>query len=131
LLGEKVGPRRLAGVAAGFLGALIITRPGFGVLQLAAFLPIGAACCYSVYQILTRSITSTDSPMTTFAYTAVVGTVVTTIALPSTASRADLATETGRPKRARISATQASSRSAVLPQTTTRSGRRTPSSASS
>jgi drug/metabolite transporter (DMT)-like permease len=44
LLGEKVGPRRWACVAAGCVGALIIIRPGFGVMQWAALLPLGAAC---------------------------------------------------------------------------------------
>ncbi|MSO93694.1 MAG: DMT family transporter [Rhodospirillales bacterium] len=82
LLGEHVGTRRWAGAAVGFIGALIITRPGFGVLQMPALLPFAAACCYAAYQILTRSISSSDGPMTTFAYAGLVGVIATSAALP-------------------------------------------------
>ena len=82
ILGEHVGPRRCAGVAVGFLGALFITRPGFGALQAAALLPFGAACCYAAYQILTRSVSSSEGPMTTFAYAGLVGVLATSAALP-------------------------------------------------
>src|SRR5690348_5627301 len=37
MLGEAVGPRRWAAVGIGFLGALIILRPGMGVVHLASF----------------------------------------------------------------------------------------------
>ena len=82
ILGEHVGPRRWAGVVGGFLGCLIITRPGFGVLQMAAFLPVAAACCYAAYQILTRSISSSEGSMTTFAYAGLVGVIATSAAVP-------------------------------------------------
>lgn len=82
LLGEHVGPRRWAGVAVGFAGALIITRPGFGALHVAAFLPICGSFCYAAYQILTRSISTSDGPMTAFAYAGLVGIVATSAALP-------------------------------------------------
>ncbi|NQU58391.1 MAG: DMT family transporter [Rhodospirillales bacterium] len=78
LLGERVGPRRWAGIIIGFLGALIIIRPGFGMMQSAALFPLGAACLYALYQISTRFIGRTDDAMTTLFYTASSGTVITT-----------------------------------------------------
>jgi drug/metabolite transporter (DMT)-like permease len=82
LLGEKVGPRRWACVAAGCVGALIIIRPGFGVMQWAALLPLGAACCFALFQIITRRLSQTDAPLTTLFYTISVGTPVTTLIMP-------------------------------------------------
>ncbi|MBC8267166.1 MAG: DMT family transporter [Rhodospirillaceae bacterium] len=78
VLGEHVGFRRWAGIVVGFMGALIIIRPGFGVMQSAALFPLGAACLYALYQISTRFIGRTDAAMTTLLYTASSGTLVTT-----------------------------------------------------
>src|SRR4051812_7318754 len=49
-LGERVGPRRWAAVATGFLGALVIVRPGIG-MEWAALLPLGMALCSACYQV--------------------------------------------------------------------------------
>ena len=82
LLGERVGPRRWTGVLIGFAGALIIIRPGNGVMEFAAFLPLGAALCFALYQIATRRLRGIDGPLTTLAYTAVTGTVVSSVMVP-------------------------------------------------
>jgi drug/metabolite transporter (DMT)-like permease len=76
LLGERVGPRRWAGIFVGFLGATIIIRPGYGIIQLTALFPIGAACLYALYQISTRFLGRTDNAMTTLFYTASSGTII-------------------------------------------------------
>lgn len=78
VLGERVGPRRWAGIIIGFVGALIIIRPGFGIMQSAAIFPLGAACLYALYQISTRLIGRADGALTTLLYTASAGTVITT-----------------------------------------------------
>ena len=78
VLGEHVGLRRWAGIVVGFMGALIIIRPGFGVMQTAALFPLGAACLYALYQISTRFIGRTDDAMTTLLYTASSGMLITT-----------------------------------------------------
>jgi drug/metabolite transporter (DMT)-like permease len=83
ILKEQVGPRRWFGVALGLTGALIIIRPGTGVFGLAALLPLGAALCYSLYQIITRLLSQHDKPLTTLFYTALVGAVVMSVALPT------------------------------------------------
>lgn len=82
VLGEAVGPRRWAAVAAGCIGGLVIIRPGSGALAGAALFPFGSACFLALHQLATRSLSRTDGVRTTFAYTAVTGTAVTTAAVP-------------------------------------------------
>ncbi|MCP5149799.1 MAG: DMT family transporter [Ectothiorhodospiraceae bacterium] len=82
LLGERVGPRRWAAVAVGFAGAMVIIRPGPTILQSVAILPVLGAFSFALYQIATRVLSRSDPPLTTLFYTALVGTVVTTAALP-------------------------------------------------
>ena len=83
LLGEHVGPRRWAAVAVGFVGALIVVRPGTGVMGAGAWFILGAALCNALYQLATRKLRAFDGPLTTLLYTAVVGTVVLSAALPA------------------------------------------------
>ena len=47
ILGERVGPWRIAALVLGFLGAIWIIRPGSDAFTLAALLPIGSALCYA------------------------------------------------------------------------------------
>ncbi len=60
LLGEKIGPRRWAGVVVGFIGVMIIIRPGSDSLQWAAIFPLAAACTYALYQVATRRLARSD-----------------------------------------------------------------------
>lgn len=82
LLGEKVGVRRWIGVACGFLGALVVIRPGAGFLDWAALYPLAAATGFAFVQIITRHIRHSDHPLTTLFYTSLVGAVLTTPAIP-------------------------------------------------
>jgi len=82
ILGETVGIRRWAGVAVGLIGALIIIRPGLGVFQVAALLPLAAATCLASYQIATRMLAGADSIWTTVLYTAGVGALIGSFAVP-------------------------------------------------
>ena len=82
LLGERVEPRQWVGVAAGFVGALIIVRPGVEVFQWAALFPLAAAFGFSLHQITARVATRTDSAQTTFVYTAMFGVLATSVAVP-------------------------------------------------
>lgn len=82
LLGESVGIRRWVGVAFGFLGAMIIIRPGSGVLGIAAIFFLGTAFTHACYQIMTRKIRAADHPYTTLIYTAVVGAVALSCIVP-------------------------------------------------
>ena len=82
LLGDYVGPRRWAAVAVGFLGALLVVRPGSGIMHGLAILPVLAAFSHSLYTITTRKLANHDLPMTTLFYTAALGAVVTTAIVP-------------------------------------------------
>lgn len=82
ILHERVGPRRWAAVAIGFVGALIIIRPGLGVVHWAAFLPLAMATFYALYQNLTRIARADADPLNALFYTALVGAVVTSLAVP-------------------------------------------------
>jgi len=82
VLGEAVGIRRWSGVCIGLIGALIIIRPGLGVFQPAALLPLGAAACLAAYQVATRMLSGADGIWTTMLYTAGVGTLIASAAVP-------------------------------------------------
>ena len=55
-LGERIGPRRIAGITVALAGALIVIRPGAGVFQPAALLPLLAAVTYAAGAIMTRMV---------------------------------------------------------------------------
>jgi drug/metabolite transporter (DMT)-like permease len=80
-LGEKVGVRRWTAIAIGFVGLLIIVRPGLGVFDPAALIPLAGAILWAVYQILVRKV-SQDSAATSLLYMAVIGALVMTCAAP-------------------------------------------------
>jgi drug/metabolite transporter (DMT)-like permease len=82
LLGEVVGLRRWASVLVGFGGALLIVRPGTGMVESGAVFPLAAACTYACYQIATRVVSHSDPPITTLLYTAVVGAVIASFVVP-------------------------------------------------
>jgi drug/metabolite transporter (DMT)-like permease len=82
LLGERMGPRRLAAVVVGFLGVLVVTRPGFGGVHPAALYSVAGAVCYALYNISTRFLAAHDSSATTLFYSGLAGVVVMTPILP-------------------------------------------------
>jgi drug/metabolite transporter (DMT)-like permease len=82
LLGERVGLRRWLIICVGFLGILVVIRPGSSIAQAAALLALGTAICYAGYQVLTRRVAATDPPETTVGYSALLGTILTTLVLP-------------------------------------------------
>ncbi|MDO9637423.1 MAG: DMT family transporter [Pseudotabrizicola sp.] len=61
MLGETVGWRRLSAVLAGFGGVLIILRPGAGVFEIAALLPVLSGLCYGLSMIFARKLGQTES----------------------------------------------------------------------
>ena len=81
-LGERVGIRRWAAVVTGFLGILIIIRPGSSAFDFASLFPLGSSACWAFGLVLTRRIGSNAPPMTTLLYTTAVSLLVLTIFLP-------------------------------------------------
>ncbi|MDO5631473.1 MAG: DMT family transporter [Paracoccus sp. (in: a-proteobacteria)] len=80
-LGEKIGPRRLAGIALAMAGAMLIIKPGAGVFQPAALLPLIGAFTYAAGALLTR-VVRFDSTATSVLWSAVMGTVLSSLAVP-------------------------------------------------
>lgn len=81
-LGEKVGFRRWSAVIVGFVGSLIVIRPGFIEFNLASIAALGTGFFYGVYLIITRKLHSSDSPLLTLLLTGVVGVVVASFLVP-------------------------------------------------
>ena len=82
LLREHVGPRRWIAVGAGFIGVLIIVRPGGAVFHWAALLAVGAAFCFPLYQITVRSISREVSPASAMFFAPLVGALVMSVVVP-------------------------------------------------
>jgi drug/metabolite transporter (DMT)-like permease len=73
MLGEWVGWRRWIAIGVGFLGVIVVVRPGFGGVHPAALLCVGSAFCLALYAIATRVLSRTDSTETTLFYSNLVG----------------------------------------------------------
>ena len=61
--GEAIHWRRITAICCGFVGALIVIRPTFAEVGLPALYPVGAACCFSVYILLTRKLVVREDPI--------------------------------------------------------------------
>ena len=82
LLGEKVGVRRWTAVIIGFIGSLVVIRPGFVELNLASFSALGTGVMYGFYLIITRKLSTSDNPLLTLLLTGVVGLVAVSGVMP-------------------------------------------------
>jgi drug/metabolite transporter (DMT)-like permease len=78
---EPVGIRRLTAVAIGFVGVLIVTRLGLGIVHPAVLLILIAALFFALRQILPRVVAGKDRIVTTVAYSALVGSAIMTVPL--------------------------------------------------
>jgi drug/metabolite transporter (DMT)-like permease len=78
VLGEKVGPRRWAAVCVGFIGTLIIIRPGMAEVNPGTFYALGAGAALACYFAMTRRIAGRAPAMVTTFHTSLIGTVLTT-----------------------------------------------------
>ena len=82
LLDEKVGFRRWAAVITGFIGSLIVLRPGFVEINLASVAAIGTGFLYGIYLIVTRKLHNSDHPLLTLLLTGVVGAIIGSMIMP-------------------------------------------------
>jgi drug/metabolite transporter (DMT)-like permease len=82
LLGERIGALRWAASIGGFIGVLLIARPGSGLSPEGVAFALGAALMYAIYQIQTRQLSATENPVTMLFYTALTGTLAMTALLP-------------------------------------------------
>jgi len=82
LLGEKVGVRRWTAVIIGFVGSLVVIRPGFLELNLASLAALGTGVMYGFYLIITRKLSASDNPLLTLLLTGLVGLVAVSGIMP-------------------------------------------------
>jgi drug/metabolite transporter (DMT)-like permease len=82
VLDESVGWRRYAAVVLGFLGAMVIIRPGFEVFQPASIFGLGIGFAFALYILLTRKLRGRTPPLVTLGWVALIGVVVTSLMVP-------------------------------------------------
>lgn len=82
LLGERAGWRRWSAIFVGFIGVLIVTRPGFGSFGLGHIYALGFVVCHSLYIIMTRHMGATESAESLIFYSALIPTVLMLPAVP-------------------------------------------------
>lgn len=83
VLGEKVGMRRWSAVSVGFVGVLVITRPGFQDISIGVMLSLCAMVSNAFYILLTRLLGATESSETMIFYSGFVGAIgLAPVALP-------------------------------------------------
>jgi drug/metabolite transporter (DMT)-like permease len=83
-LHERVSRLRWLLVAGGFIGALIVIRPGSGLIGWAALMPLAAAVSNAGFQILTSRFAPHEDPFTTNFYTGATGMAIATPILLAT-----------------------------------------------
>ena len=81
-LEERVGVKRWIAVVIGFIGSLVVIRPGIIEFNLATVAALGTGCFYGVYLIITRKLHSTDNPLLTLLITGIVGATVSSFLVP-------------------------------------------------
>lgn len=84
LLGERVGVQRWTAVLIGFLGVLVIMRPGTSSFHPAMLFSVGSAVCGGIYNITTRKVGGHDRAETSLFYVGLVGTLGAAMPLPMT-----------------------------------------------
>ena len=81
-LSEKVGFRRWSAVIIGFIGSMVVIRPGFVEINLASLAALGTGVMYGFYLIITRKLSSSDNPLLTLLLTGVVGAIIISFVMP-------------------------------------------------
>jgi drug/metabolite transporter (DMT)-like permease len=95
VLGEKVGPRRVGAILAGFAGTLLILKPGSEAFQWLALMPVAAGLCYAATILTTRKLCREESPVTLALGVSVAFLIIGTfgLAAASFTSESDLAVD--------------------------------------
>src|SRR5690242_13619000 len=82
VLNERVERRTWLALAGGFIGVLLIVRPGGGLFTPVALLPLASAFMMALYQMMTSKLAGRDAALTTLFYPAVIGTVLVPLVFP-------------------------------------------------
>lgn len=82
ILGERIGIIGWIAAGAGFIGVLLIARPGGGLDDMGMVFALLAVLSNTVYQLLSRILARTEKAIAMLFYTALVGSIVFGLALP-------------------------------------------------
>ena len=82
MLGETVGVKRWTAVIIGFIGSLVVIRPGIVEVNLASFAALGTGVMYGFYLIITRKLSTSDNPLLTLLLTGLTGAIIISFAMP-------------------------------------------------
>jgi drug/metabolite transporter (DMT)-like permease len=82
MLGERTSFAHGLAIVVGFIGVLIVIRPGSAMFHPSSLFLIGSATCFALYQILTRMGAGIDPPATTTFYSSAFGAVAMLAVLP-------------------------------------------------
>lgn len=82
ILRENVGMKRWSAVIVGFIGSLLVIRPGLVEFNLATLAALGTGFFYGVYLIITRKLHTVDNPLLTLLITGVVGAIISSLFVP-------------------------------------------------
>jgi drug/metabolite transporter (DMT)-like permease len=82
VLGERVGVLRWSAVIVGFIGALIVIRPGFQDIDVGIFYALGAGTCFAFFVLVTRRLAGGDPPLVTTFLTGLGGFLLVTPLAP-------------------------------------------------
>ena len=82
LLNEKVGLKRWTAVIIGFIGSLVVIRPGFVEINLASLAALVTGIMYGFYLIITRKLSTSDNPLLTLLLTGIVGAIIISCVVP-------------------------------------------------
>ncbi|WP_417272029.1 DMT family transporter [Celeribacter halophilus] len=80
ILGERIGWRRWSLVAVGFVGVMIIIKPGSSIFSPDALIAFVGALFFALYGLLNRYVSRFDPSHVTFFYTGIAGMILTTLA---------------------------------------------------
>lgn len=89
VLGEEVGPRRVAACAVGFVGTLLVVQPSFAEVGAPALLPLAVAVTFSLYMMVSRQIAKECDPLALQAVSGFMGTPVLLVILAASWGRSD------------------------------------------
>ena len=75
-LKEKITPKIWLAIFMGFIGVLVIMRPGLSIFDPKSFIPLSAALFLGLYQVVTRKTSEYDQNETSLFYTAIIGILI-------------------------------------------------------
>lgn len=71
-LGESITPQKLLSIGLGMVGVLVIVQPGIAIIDSASLIVLAAAICYAISHTATKSLSTTEAPLTILFYMCII-----------------------------------------------------------